>query len=183
MAKVFPEIDQKIRDWISAQKMFFVSTAPLSADGLVNCSPKGTDSFRVLGPTTIAYLDYTGSGVETIAHLRENQRITIMMCAFEGPPKIFRFHGKGEAFETGSPRYNELVPHFEEGSGARAIIHIELDRISDSCGYSIPLYDYVSDRQALTKWADTKGPEGIQDYQQQNNRHSLDGLPAIKPAE
>jgi hypothetical protein len=179
MGKEYPEIDQTIRDWIEKQKLFFVSTAPLSASGLVNCSPKGMDTFRVLGSRSIGYLDLTGSGVETIAHLKENRRITIMMCAFEGPPKIFRFYGRGEAFEKGSARYAELVPQFEEFSGARSIIHIEIDHIIDSCGYSIPLYDYAGERDVLIKWADTKGDEGVANYQQENNRESLDGLAGL----
>ena len=137
MGKEFDQIDSSIRTWIEKQKLFFVATAPSSADGLVNLSPKGMDSFRVLGPNTIAYLDLTGSGIETIAHLKDNPRITVMMCAFEGPPKIFRFYGRGEAFLAGSDRYKELLPKFGQLPGARSIIHIELDRIIDSCGYSI----------------------------------------------
>lgn len=179
MGKDYAEIDQPIRDWVAKQKMFFVATAPPAADGLVNVSPKGMDSFRVLGPRSVAYLDYTGSGVETIAHLKENQRITIMMCAFEGAPKIFRFYGKGTVLEKDSPRYQELAPEFEAGLGARAIIYIEVDRIIDSCGYSIPFYDYTGERDVLKKWADAKGEEGVKNYQQENNLKSLDGLPGL----
>jgi hypothetical protein len=182
MGKEFPEIDQPIRQWIAEQKLFFVSTAPEAQDGLVNCSPKGMDTFRVLGPREIAYLDLTGSGVETIAHLRENGRITIMMCAFQGPPKIFRFYGKGEVLEKGSDRYKELISQFDEIVGARSIIHIELELIRDSCGYSIPLYEYSGERDVLSKWAESKGEEGVQAYQQANNLTSLDGLGGLTPS-
>lgn len=179
MGKAFPQIDEQIRDWIGKQKMFFVSTAPMAPDGLVNVSPKGMDTFRILGPKSIAYLDLTGSGVETIAHLKENGRITIMMCAFDGPPKIFRFYGRGEVFEKGSEKYDEFIQHFDELVGARSIIHIEVDLIRDSCGYSIPLYEFTGERDILTKWADTKGDEGVKTYQQENNLASLDGQPGI----
>ena len=156
MAKDYPEICTDIREWVERQKMFFVATAPLAQDGLVNCSPKGMDTFRILGPRTIAYLDLTGSGVETISHLKENKRIVIMMCAFEGAPKILRFYGQGEVIEKGSEEYLERISNFREHLGARAIIHIEVDRIRDSCGYSIPSYDYTGERDVLKKWSETK---------------------------
>ncbi|MEP4077086.1 pyridoxamine 5'-phosphate oxidase family protein [Haloferula sp.] len=179
MSKVHPEIDTKIRDWVEKQKMFFVATAPLSGDGLVNCSPKGMDSFRILGPRAVAYLDLTGSGVETIAHLKENQRIVIMMCAFEGPPQIIRFHGKGRVLQKDTAEYEEQIHHFEEFVGARAIIVVDVDRISDSCGYSVPNYDYKGDRDVLLKWSRTKGEDGVSEYQAENNRQSLDGLKGL----
>lgn len=180
MSKVFPTIDDKIRDWVSSQRMFFVSTAPLSGDGLVNCSPKGMDTFRILDDHTVAYLDLTGSGVETIAHLRENGRILIMMCAFEGAPKIVRFHGSGKALVKGSDEYCEHIEHFDELAGARAIIKIDVTRISDSCGYSVPRYDHVGERDQLIKWAEVKKSEGVAAYQQANNLTSLDQLPALQ---
>lgn len=179
MSKEYSEIDNKIRDWVAKQKMFFVATAPLAGDGMINCSPKGMDSFRILGPKTVAYLDLTGSGVETIAHLKENSRIVIMMTAFEGPPQIIRFHGKGRVLQKGTPAYDEFLPHFVDYPGARSIIVIEVDRISDSCGYSVPLYAYKGDRDVLLKWAKTKGDEGVVDYQSKNNRESLDGLKGL----
>jgi len=179
MGKEYPEIDTKIRTWVEKQKIFFVATAPLAGDGMVNCSPKGMDSFRILGPRTVAYLDLTGSGVETIAHLRENQRIVIMMCAFEGPPQIIRFHGKGRVLQKGSTDYDAQISHFEEYPGARAIIIIDVDRISDSCGYSVPYYDYKGERDVLLKWAKNKGDDGVSDYQANNNRKSLDGLKGL----
>ena len=178
MGKDYPEIDSKIAEWVGRQKMFFVSTAPLSPTGMVNCSPKGMDTFRILGPRTVAYLDLTGSGVETISHLKENGRIVIMMCAYEGPPDIYRFHGRGEALLKGTPEYDALIEHFDELPGARSIIRISVDRISDSCGYSVPFYTYKGDRDALVKWAQAKGEEGIVDYQKQKNKTSVDGLPS-----
>ena len=182
MGKEYPEIDQAVREWIAKQKMFFVATAPLSGESLVNVSPKGMDTFRVLGPKTIAYLDLTGSGVETIAHLRENGRITVMMCAFEGSPKIFRFYGTGRVFEKGSEDYDELIAQFDEPVGARSIIQVDIDLIRDSCGYAIPLYDYAGERDVLSKWAESKGEEGVKTYQQENNLESLDGLPGMTKA-
>lgn len=180
MAKEFECIDDRIKEWISQQKIFFVATAPLSDEGLINCSPKGMDSFRVLGPKQIAYLDYTGSGVETLAHIRENKRIVIMMCAFEGPPKIFRFHGTAIAHEVGSQEFKKLSIQFEALPGARSIIVVDLIRIGDSCGYSMPHYDYKGERDGLVKWAANKGTDGIQDYQREKNLHSVEGLRAMK---
>ena len=130
-----------------------------------------------------AYLDYTGSGVETMAHIRENKRIVIMMCTFEGPPKIFRFHGNATAHETGSPEFEELSSQFNELTGARSMIVVDLTRISNSCGYSVPLYDYRGDRDGLVKWAANKGPDGIQDYQREKNLRSVEGLPGMKKSE
>ena len=153
MGKEFATIDASIADWVSMQKMFFVSTAPLSSDGLINCSPKGIDTFRILGERKIAYLDLTGSGVETIAHLKENGRIVIMFCAFEGAPKIYRFHGKGTVYELGSDGYQERVAYFNEYPGARSIIEVEVERISDSCGFTVPQFDFKEDRDTLRKWA------------------------------
>lgn len=159
--------------------MFFVATAPLSGEGLVNCSPKGMDSFRIIDDHTVAYLDLTGSGAETIGHLRENGRIVVMFCAFEGKPEIVRFHGTGCVHERGSEGYKRLQLHFEDIPGARSIIEIAVTRISDSCGYSVPLYDYVGDREVLTKWAQNKGEHGVLAYQKENNRKTIDGLDAL----
>jgi len=149
---------------------------------MINCSPKGMDSFRVISPTTIAYLDLTGSGVETIAHARENGRIVLMMCAFEGPPRIVRFHGTGEIHEIGGARFDELRCSFIEHPGARAIIQVNLNRISDSCGYSVPLYSYNGERDALVKWSQAKGEAGLADYRIQKNRASFEGLPGFGAA-
>ena len=181
MGKEHETINEGLCEWVEKQKLFFVSTAPLSGDGLVNCSPKGMNTFRILDPKTVAYLDLTGSGVETIAHLRENGRITIMFCAFEGSPNILRLYGKGQVFERGSSEYEANLEHFDELLGARAIIHIEVHRIIDSCGYSIPLYKFAGDRDILTKWSERKGQDGVDAYNQENNLKSLDGLPGIHP--
>lgn len=179
MAKTYPAIDEKMRAWVARQKLFFVSTAPLSENGLLNCSPKGMDSFRILDDHSVGYLDLTGSGIETIAHLRENARIVIMFCAFEGPPNIVRFHGTGSVHAKDSEGYEKLLPHFDELPGARSIIKVDVTRIGDSCGYSVPLYDYVGDRDVLTKWAENKKEEGVAAYQKENNQASLDGLPGL----
>jgi len=179
MGKVFEKIEPHIKEFIEKQKMFFVSTAPLSTDGLVNVSPKGWDSLRILDEHTVAYIDLTGSGIETVAHLKENQRITLLFCAFEGPPKLVRLQGKGTVLEIGSPAYNSLQHHFPTYTSARAIIKIDLKRISKSCGYTVPLYDYVGERDTMEKWVDHKGEDGIKKYWKEKNTTSLDGLPGI----
>lgn len=181
MASVMSEITSELRTWIEQQKMFFVATAPLAAAGLVNCSPKGMDSFRVLGPTEVAYLDLTGSGAETLAHIRENQRLTIMFCAFEGLPNIVRLHGRGSVVTPQMSAWPALRALFPDYPGARAIIRAQLLRISDSCGYAVPRYDHREDRDVLLRWANNKGEHGVHEYQQQNNLRSLDDLPALDP--
>ncbi len=179
MGKVFEGIDEKLATWIGAQHLFFVATAPRDG-GHVNLSPKGLDSFAILGPNTVAYLDVVGSGAETIAHLRENGRITLMFCAFEGPPRIVRLHGRGEAIEPGDPDFAALAARFPSYSSTRAIIRAEVGRVGDSCGYGVPLYDYQGERSQLGEWAERKGPEGLRAYQLEKNRASLDGLPALR---
>lgn len=180
MGKTFQEIDDQLRRFVARQHVFFVATAPADVDGHVNCSPKGLDSFRIIGPTTVAYLDYAGSGAETIAHLRENGRIVIMLCAFEGAPKIVRFHGKGEVLEPAHPDFARLLALFEPGPGVRSIIRIELDRISDSCGYGVPVLRFESERKQLTAWAENKGETGLAKYKRDKNAASIDGLPALR---
>jgi hypothetical protein len=179
MGKVYHHIDDRILEWIARQHLFFVSTAPLSAQGHVNCSPKGMDSFRILGPNTVAYLDLTGSGIETIAHLRENKRIVIMFCALTGPPAIYRFHGAGEVLLKGTPEYADCIGHFDELPGARSIIRVQISRISDSCGFGVPKYVFESERETLVRWSENKGDDGVVAFQQENNRQSLDGLPGV----
>ena len=181
MSKQLELIDPKLAGWIAAQRMFFVATSPLSADGHVNVSPKGGESFRVLGPLEAAYLDYTGSGAETAAHLRENGRIVIMFCAFEGPPKIVRLHGKGTVVLPGDPAFAGFLPLFPENPGTRSIIRIKVERVSDSCGYSVPYYDFKEPRDILDKWASTNGSEKLADYRLRKNQSSIDGLPAFDP--
>jgi hypothetical protein len=179
MGKLYEEINAGLADWLNAQQVFFVGTAPLSANGMVNCSPKGMDTFRILGPRQVAYLDLTGSGVETIAHLRENGRIVVMFCAFSGPPKIVRLHGTGEVITSESPDWESLRQGFPEYPGARAVIRVDVSRISDSCGYAVPRMEYVEERDVLIRSTEAKGVEGIKKYQRERNAHSLDGLPAL----
>lgn len=183
MGKQFDEITDELATWIGAQHMFFVATAPLAANGLINLSPKGMDTFRVLGPREVAYLDLTGSGVETIAHLRENGRIVFTFCAFAGPPKIVRLHGSGEAIVAGTDAFASLRQRFPDIPGARAVIRARLHRISDSCGYSVPRYEYVGARDQLVRWAENKGPDGLTRYRADKNAHSLDGLPGLPKRE
>ena len=179
MSKQRECIDDEMAAWIRRQHVFFTGTAPLSGDGHVNVSPKGGESFRLLGPMEAAYQDYTGSGAETAAHLRENGRIIIMFCAFEGPPKIVRLHGRGTVVTPENPRFAALAALFPSHPGTRAIIHIAITRVSDSCGYSVPLYDFKADRDVLNKWAENKGPEKLRAYRAEKNVRSVDGLPAF----
>ena len=182
MSKVRSEgIDSSLGEWLQAQHVFFVATAPLSADGHVNCSPKGGDAFRVLGPWSAAYLDYTGSGAETIAHLQENGRIVLMFCAFDGKPNIVRLHGNGTVIAAGTPRYSEMERLFPMNPGARTLIHVEVTRVSTSCGFSVPLMDFRTDRDQLDRWAVSKGSEGLAAYRAEKNAASIDGLPALPP--
>lgn len=168
------------QDFIAQQKMFFVATAPRADDGLINLSPKGLDgTFAVLDERTVAYLDLTGSGVETIAHLRENGRICVMFCAFEGSPNILRIQGRGEVIEPGDARFDELSKHFPDLPGVRSIIVVHAQRVADSCGFGVPVMRYVGERDTLTQWAQKKGPDGVAEYRAKKNRVSLDGLPGV----
>lgn len=180
MGRIYEAIDDRLADFISRQPVFFVATAPLAADGHVNCSPKGTrDDLIVMGPRRLAYQDMTGSGAETIAHLRENGRIVVMFCAFEGPPRIVRLHGKGRAVVDQDPEFADLVGRFPANPGTRAVITVEVERISDSCGYGVPLMTFAGHRQNLDHWSQTKGPQGLAAYRSEKNRFSIDGLPAL----
>ncbi len=179
VSKQLNSIDEQLSAWISRQRIFFVATAPLSEEGRINCSPKGGDSFRVLSPLSSAYQDYTGSGAETAAHLRENGRIVVMFCAFEGKPDVVRLHGHGEVFTPGQPKFEELSAHFPPNPGARAIVHIQIDRVSTSCGYSVPLFEFRDNRDILDKWAIAMGEEKLTEYRATKNSVSIDGLPAL----
>ncbi|MEM9533137.1 MAG: pyridoxamine 5'-phosphate oxidase family protein [Pseudomonadota bacterium] len=183
MGKEYSEIDDRLKRWLARQKMFFVATAPLAADGLVNCSPKGGDTILVTGPRQLAYLDYGGSGIETVAHLKENQRIVIMFCAFEGPPKIYRFHGAGRVLEPGQDSFDALRAQFPDHPACRNIIVVDVDRISDSCGYGVPMYEYTGERTAMATWIESKTEDEMQAYRAKNNRVSLDGLPGLGPGD
>jgi len=179
MGKTYTQIDEKLAQWINEQHLFFVSTAPRSDEGLINCSPKGLNTFTILDPHTVAYLDLTGSGVETIAHLKENGRIVIMLCAFDGAPNIVRLHGSGTVLEPHHPDFTPLRARFPDYPGVRAVIRIAVQRVSDSCGFAVPRYAYQGERDALIKYAEKKGPEGMVTYRAQKNHRSLDGLPGL----
>ena len=183
MAKTHPEITPDLRAFIEAQQMFFVATAPLDGDSHVNMSPKGLDAFRVLSPHQVAYLDLTGSGNETAAHLIENGRITFMFCAFEGPPRILRLYGKGRLQLPGSPEWESLRSSYGDMPGARQIIVADITRVQTSCGFGVPLYRYTGQREVLVDWANAKGETSLQQYRQEKNAVSIDGLPALPTGE
>lgn len=173
-------LNDRDRAFIAAQKMFFVATAPRSDAGLINLSPKGLDgTFAVIDDHTVAYLDLTGSGVETIAHLRENGRICVMFCAFDGKPNILRIQGTGDVLEPNDAGFDKLLAHFAQTPGVRSIIRVHAHRVADSCGFAVPFYEFVGQRDTLTAWANKKGPEGVRAYQATKNELSLDGLPGL----
>ena len=179
MSKQYENITPELAAWIAGQRVFFVATAPLSPDGHINTSPKGGEAFRVLGPLEVAYQDYTGSGAETAAHLRENGRIVVMFCALDGPPKIVRLHGHGTVITPGDDRFAELASLFPANPGTRAFVHMAIQRISDSCGYAVPLYDFRGPRDTLDQWATHQGPDKVAAYRDAHNQTSIDGLPAF----
>jgi hypothetical protein len=169
MAKTYDGIDESLSEWMSNQPVFFVSTAPLDPQGSVNCSPKGNrDEFAVLGARTVAFLDQTGSGVETIAHLRENGRIVIMLCAFAGPPRIVRLHGTGQVVLADDPEFETLAANFQRGAG-----------VSDSCGYGGPLMALEGHRPTMDQWSARKGRDGVRQYWAEKNVTSIDGISGI----
>jgi hypothetical protein len=182
MGRVLEAITDELAEFIGAQRVFFVATAPTDG-GHVNVSPKGLDTFAVLDPNTVAYLDLTGSGVETVAHLRENGRITIMFCAFDGKPNIVRLYGHGEVLPIGEPSADALLPRFGAYPGARSVICVQVDRVSTSCGYGVPLLSYEGERDQLTTWADRRGPDGLVEYREEKNAVSIDGLPGLSATE
>ncbi len=177
MGKLHDAIDDALAAFLRAQHLFFVATAPSAGAGHVNLSPKGLDSFRILDPQTVAYLDLTGSGVETIAHLRDNGRITLMFCAFDGPPKIVRLYGRGVVVRREDAAFDALAAAFPALPGARAVIRVHIERIADSCGYAVPTYQYVGERRQLADWAARKGPDGLATYRREKNARSIDDLP------
>jgi Pyridoxamine 5'-phosphate oxidase len=178
--KVHESITPKLRAWIEAQHVFFVATAPLAPDGHINLSPRGGGgTFAVINEHTVAWLDLTGSGAETIAHLRENGRIVVMFCGFEGPPQIVRLHGQGRTIVPDDVAWQGVSSYFPEKLGARAIVVVDIKRISDSCGYSVPLYEFVGDRDLLDQWSENRGAEKLASYREEKNAESIDGLPAL----
>ncbi len=175
MAKFYPNITKRIQQFIEAQKVFFVATAP--QEGRINLSPKGMDSFRVLNENEVAWLSVTGSGNETAAHVLENGRMTLMFCAFEGAPNIVRLYGKAKEIRPKDAAWKTLVSHFTELPGTRQIFVLSIETAQTSCGMSIPYFDYIGEREQLNDWAKDKGKEGIEAYWEDRNQSSIDGLP------
>ena len=180
MADILDGIDDKLVQWIGQQPMFFVATAPLAAEQHVNVSPKGlAGTFTVIDENTVAYLDLTGSGAETIAHVRENGRIVLMFCAFDGRPRIIRLHGRGRVVLPADAEFASLIGRFTEHPGVRSIIAVDVERVSDSCGYGVPTMSYDSDREVLDLSNAKRGDDGLADYRARKNATSIDGLPAL----
>jgi predicted pyridoxine 5'-phosphate oxidase superfamily flavin-nucleotide-binding protein len=184
VGKLFDRIDDRLAAWIMRQPMFFVGTAPSDGEGHVNLSPKGPiGSLRLLDEHTLAYLDLVGSGAETVAHLRQNGRIVVMLCAFEGPPRILRLHGRGEVLDGDAIAFPDAGALPEQ---RRAVIRVEVTRVADSCGFGVPLMAYQGERSNSRRWAEGKlakgGDDALRDYMAQRNAESIDGLPAITPA-
>ena len=180
MGKLYTELDGPLIEWLDAQPMFFVGTAPAEG-GHVNVSPKGLDgTFRVIDPTRVAYLDLIGSGAETIAHVRDNGRITLLFCAFAGPPRIVRLYGSARVVEPGDADYDALIAGFADFRAPRSVIIVDLDRIADSCGFGVPTFDYVGQRTRLVAWSHHREDDQLREYQLEKNRVSIDGLPALR---
>ncbi|PHS27785.1 MAG: pyridoxamine 5'-phosphate oxidase [Robiginitomaculum sp.] len=183
MGKSFDQLNDGLITFIKAQKMFFVATAPLSADGHVNVSPKGYDSLAVIDNNTVAYLDLGGSGIETQAHCRENGRITLMFCAFEGKANIVRIFGRGEAVPFTDPRFADLLKRFPDFARARAIIIIDIDHVMDSCGWGVPFFEFKGEREQLQRWTEKMPYDDWTEHRFNTNTTSLDGLPGLtRPA-
>jgi hypothetical protein len=181
VSKTYERLDARLIAFIQRQKMFFVATAPLSADGHVNLSPKGYDSFAIIDAHTVAYLDMGGSGIETVAHLRENGRITLMWCAFEGPANILRLYGRGRSTALDSPDYPALLDRFAGRPQARAVVTVHVTRIADSCGWAVPFYDYQGERDQLRRYIDNVAPETWAAKRFESGARSIDGLPGLLP--
>lgn len=175
MAKFYDTLDDKLTTFIAKQKMFFVASA--AQDGRVNLSPKGYDALRVLGPQRVIWLNLTGSGNETAAHLLEVNRMTIMFCAVEGAPMILRLYGSAETIHPRHPKWDELYGHFDDYPGARQIFDMTVESVQTSCGFAVPFFDYVGERETLNQSFEKKGVEGTADYWAQKNTVSIDGLP------
>jgi hypothetical protein len=179
VAERFASLSPELAEWWGAQPVFFVATAARADDAHVNLSPKGYDTLRVLGPQRVAYLDLTGSGVETIAHLRENGRITLMACSFDGTPRISRIYGRGTVHPVGTAGFDALACQFPELPGRRSIIEVDVERVSTSCGYAVPRMDLIGERDRLIEWAEKKGDEGVVASWGAKNAASIDGLPGL----
>lgn len=173
MAKFFDALSTEQKYFIRRQHLFFTASAP--QQGRINLSPKGMDTLRILDDNTVAYLDLTGSGNETAAHLSENGRMTIMLCAFEGEPLILRLYGRGEVILPQDPQWNDVITHFDVISGTRQIIKLNIESVQTSCGFGVPLFEYTGERDTLVKWAEKKGDAGLLKYQREKNQRSIDG--------
>jgi hypothetical protein len=182
MSTVYDELDEALTGFIRRQKLFFVATAPLSAEGSVNVSPKGYDSLAILDSRTVAYVDLGGSGIETHAHLRENGRITLMFCAFEGPANIVRLYGRGETCSFDEPGFAEKMKLFPAFERARGVITVRIHRVTDSCGWSVPFFDYRGERDQLRRWVDARPEEEWAARRFEANAVSIDGLPGLTPS-
>ena len=182
MGKVHDRIDDKLATSIGKHHMFFVGTAPDSTDGHLNVSPKGLDTFRVVGPTSVAYLALTGGGIETVAHLVRNGRITILFRAFGGRPLTVRLYGRGRVVEPDDDAWDVLIAEFPEYPGVRSIIVVDVDRVADSCGFAVPLHEHKGERSQLIAYAEKRGPEGMEQYKARKNRASIDGFAGLRSA-
>jgi hypothetical protein len=179
MGRVLDGISAELAAFLEAQPVFFVATAPNDPDGFVNCSPKGLDTFRVLGDRTVAYLDLTGSGIETVAHLHDNGRITLMFCAFTGRPDIVRLQGRGRVCSADTPEAAPYLARFPEYPGARSVIVVDVHRVSSSCGFGVPRMTLDGPRDELVEWAGKKDADGLARYRADKNARSIDGLPGM----
>jgi hypothetical protein len=179
MAKVFEGIDDSLARWIRAQPMWFVATAPLAADGHVNVSPRGHDSLVLLDEHRVGWLDYTGSGIETIAHLRDNGRICLMFCSFDARPRIVRLHGTGRVVLPEEPGFDDVASQVPAHPASRAAVLVDVTRVSDACGYGVPVMSLEGERDLLRLHAQQKGPDGMAEYRRVKNAVSIDGLPGL----
>jgi hypothetical protein len=180
MAKVYDELTDSLCQFIAQQKLFFVGSAPRDTDGLINISPKGMGSLCILDSTTVAYLDYTGSGIESVAHIKENGRFVMMFCSFDSSPKILRLHGRAHVIERSASEWADLQQHFPESRMARAIIKTSITRIADSCGWGVPMYDYIGERDQYPRYADQIDDAGLRQAQLESNMQSIDGLTGLE---
>jgi hypothetical protein len=179
VGRVCSSIDERLAQFLQAQHLFFVASAPLAAEGHVNVSPKGLDTFRILSPTRVAYLDLTGSGIETVAHVKENGRIVLMFCALQGSPTIVRLHGKGRVIECGDSEFASVSSLFPKYEGRRCFVVVDVTRVSQSCGFAVPLLRFEADRPTLGEWTRKKGEDSLKQYRETKNRTSIDGLSGL----
>jgi hypothetical protein len=179
VGRTYDGIDDDLAAWLHEQPMWFVGTAPLAGDGHINVSPRGHDTFSVLGPRQVAWVDYTGSGIETVAHLRENGRICLMFCSFDSRPRIVRLHGRGMVAMPGDPAYDDVVSRHPPHPSTRAVIVVDVERVSDSCGFGVPVMELAGERDLLRRGAERRGPEGLAEYRATKNAASIDGLPGL----